>query len=220
MSDREETPARRMRVAVLSGVGTLLLRLLGSTWRVHRRGPGDFDAMLARQESFVVVFWHGEILPITWCHRGLPFWPLISTHADGELIARVVRALGFGTVRGSSSRGGSRALREMLRLLRDGKAVGVTPDGPRGPRHGFSPGALIAAWRAGRPVVAIRISANRAWRARSWDRHLIPKPFARVMIHYSPAQRVVGDSVAAVEAQAPHFGALLDALTGEPNDDR
>jgi lysophospholipid acyltransferase (LPLAT)-like uncharacterized protein len=218
VSDRPATRARRVRVAVLAGLGTLLLRVLGSTWRVHREGAEDFDALLSRGESFVVVFWHGEIVPVTWCHRGQPFWPLISTHADGEVIARVVRALGLGTVRGSSSRGGAHALREMLRLLGEGKAVAVTPDGPRGPRHEFAPGALIAAWRAQRPVIAIRITASRAWRTRSWDRHLVPKPFADVTVHYSQAQPVMAESTRGVEAEAPRFGQLLASLAGEPNE--
>jgi lysophospholipid acyltransferase (LPLAT)-like uncharacterized protein len=218
VTDRDEPRARRWRVALLAGLGTGILRLLGSTWRVRRTGNTDFDAMLARREPFVVIFWHGNIIPITWCHRGQPFWPLISTHADGELIARVVQALGYGTVRGSSSRGGTQALRDMLRLLGEGKNVVVTPDGPRGPRHSFSPGALIAAWRTGRCVIAIRATANRAWRTRSWDRHLVPKPFATVTIHYSAAQAVRAASLREVEDEAPRFARLLAALANEPDD--
>lgn len=218
MSDRGDSRAGRWRVALAARLGTSILRLLGSTWRVRRRGNEDFDALVQRKEPFVVVFWHGNIIPITWCHRGQPFWPLISTHADGEIIARMVRALGYGTVRGSSSRGGTQALRDMLRLLGEGKNVVVTPDGPRGPRHAFSPGALIAAWRTGCPIIAIRATANRAWRTRSWDRHLVPKPFATVTMHYSPAQRVRAESMRDVEQEAPRFAQLLAGLVNEGDD--
>lgn len=177
------------------------------------------DGPLARGESQIIVFWHGEIVPVSWVHRRRGIAPLISTHADGEIIARIVQNLGYRTVRGSTSRGGARALLEMTHLLDQGISVGVTPDGPRGPRHVFSPGALVVAQRSGRPIVFLRARASRAWRLRSWDRHLIPKPFARVTIWCSPPYRVEAPTPRDAERQMPHFARLLQDLGGSPDVD-
>ena len=214
--DRPRRPPgvlRRLRVAVASTLGGWIIRLLGMTWRVRRVGAGSFDAMTGRQEPFIVVFWHGEILPVTWVHRGFGgFAALISRHDDGEMIARVVEGLGVNTVRGSTTRGGVRALLELAQLLDEGVSVAITPDGPRGPRHVFTPGALIVAQRSRRPIVAIAATASRAWRARSWDRHLVPKPFATVTLHYSEPHFVAADNARDAALEQPRFEALLAAM--------
>jgi lysophospholipid acyltransferase (LPLAT)-like uncharacterized protein len=203
---------RRFRLALLATVGSLVLRLLGTTWRVRRVGNEAFDALLARNEPFIVVFWHGEIVPVTWIHRGRGIAPLISQHADGEVIARIVERLGYRTVRGSTTRGGVRALLETAQYVNDGITVGFTPDGPRGPRHVFAPGALIVAQRTGRPIIALGVTASRAWHLKSWDRHLIPKPFATVTVRYSEPQFVQAvDARDAVNEQS-RFQALLGSL--------
>jgi lysophospholipid acyltransferase (LPLAT)-like uncharacterized protein len=215
MSDNapDDVPiGRRFRVAAISTLGGLVLRLLGMTWRVRREGQEAFDDMLARQEPFIIVFWHGEIVPVSWVHRNRGFAPLISRHADGEIIARIVEGLGYRTVRGSTSRGGVRALLETAQRVEEGITVGFTPDGPRGPRHVFAPGALIVAQRTGRPIVALGATASRAWRLRSWDRHLVPKPFATVTIRYSAPQFVQATEAREAEKEQPRFEALLNAL--------
>ena len=214
--DRPQRPPsvlRRLRVAVASTLGGWIIRLLGMTWRVRRIGAGSFDAMNAQKEPFIVVFWHGEILPVTWVHRGMgAFAAMISRHDDGEMIARVVEGLGINTVRGSTTRGGVRALLESAQLLNQGVSLAITPDGPRGPRHVFSPGALIVAQRTGRPIVAIAATASRAWRTRSWDRHLVPKPFATVTVHYSEPNFVAADNARDAALEQPRFETLLSAL--------
>lgn len=206
---------RRFRVWLISMLGGLVLRLLGWTWRVRRVGPETFDAMVAGREPPVVVFWHGEIMAVAWAHRGRGMAPLISRHADGEVIARIAEGLGYRTIRGSTSRGGVRALLETAQYVNDGITVGFTPDGPRGPRHVFAPGALIVAQRTGRPIIALGATASRAWRLRSWDRHLVPKPFATVTIRYSAPEYVnAGEARDAVKEQA-RFEQLLSAV-GDP----
>ena len=203
---------RRFRVAAISAVGGLVLRLLGMTWRVRREGAATFDDMLARKEPFIIVFWHGEIVPVTWVHRNRGFAPLISRHADGEVIARIVEGLGYRTVRGSTSRGGVRALLETVQRVNEGITVGFTPDGPRGPRHVFAPGALIVAQRTGRPIVALGATASRAWRLRSWDRHLVPKPFATVTVRYSEPQYVQSRDARDATQEQSRFEELLASL--------
>lgn len=202
----------RLKVRLGAWLGGVLLRLLGSTWRIRRESPEEFDALLARGESFIIVFWHGEIVPIAWVHRRRGIAPLISRHADGEIIARIVEGLGYRTARGSTSRGGVRALLETVRLVEQGIPVGFTPDGPRGPRHQFAPGALIVAQRTGRPVLAMSASADRAWRLSSWDRHVVPKPFARVTIRYAPTATVSAASAREVDAELPRFQAILAGI--------
>jgi lysophospholipid acyltransferase (LPLAT)-like uncharacterized protein len=203
---------RRLRIAAISALGGVVLRLLGMTWRVKREGSAAFDDMLARREPFIIVFWHGEIVPVAWVHRHRGFAPLISRHADGEVIARIVEGLGYRTVRGSTSRGGVRALLETAQRVNEGITVGFTPDGPRGPRHVFAPGALIVAQRTGRPIVALRATASRAWRLRSWDKHLVPKPFAMVTIRYSPPQFVKARQARDATEEQSRFEALLASL--------
>jgi lysophospholipid acyltransferase (LPLAT)-like uncharacterized protein len=151
------------------------------------------------------------MLPLLYLHRDEGISVLISEHRDGELIARVAVSLGFRTVRGSTSRGAARALAGMVRELEHGHDVAVTPDGPRGPARTFAPGALIAAQRAGAPVIAVGVSAKAAWRLRSWDRFVIPKPFGRVTVAYS---KPITLDVASARAAADET-ARFEAIMGE-----
>lgn len=215
MSDRQEgLPGwrRRVRVALVSALGGFIIRMLAMTWRVRRVGAEAFDAMRNRDEPIIIVFWHGEFLPVAWVHRRSGMASLISRHADGEIIARIAEGLGYRTIRGSSSRGGVRALLETVQRVEEGISVGFTPDGPRGPRHVFAPGALIVAQRTGRPIIAMAATASRAWRLRSWDRHLVPKPFATVTIHYSGPEFVRAESARDAVDEQGRFAALLNGL--------
>jgi lysophospholipid acyltransferase (LPLAT)-like uncharacterized protein len=200
----------RFRVALAVGLGRLAVRALGATWRV-RHEPRTAKGPV------VYTLWHGELLPMLWAHRREGIVVLISTHADGEIIARIAESLGYGTARGSTSRGATRALVELSRAIESGRNVAVTPDGPRGPRHAFAPGALVVAQRTGAPVVCARAQASRAWHLRSWDRFVIPKPFSRVTVRYGAPQRVDGASPREAEAAAPRFAQLMAELA-PPNE--
>lgn len=216
--DRPVGWRRRARIALASHLGGAVVRLLGSTWRMSTRNAEALDAVRAAGAPMVIVLWHGELLPILWQHRDQGISVLISTHADGEIIARICKSLGCRTVRGSSSRGGARALLELVRELETGHEVAVTPDGPRGPRREFAPGAVVAAMRAGVPVIAFGATVDRAWRLRSWDRFVIPKPFARVTVAYSAGERVMATSPREAEADAPRFRGLLMSVCGPDED--
>ncbi len=174
---------RRRRVRWGARVGTVVFRLLASTWRLHVTNAESHERLRGTQ-PVIFTFWHGKMLPLLWRHRMRNTAILISEHGDGEIIARIARSLGYRSVRGSSSRGGERALLGTVRELQDGHDAAFTPDGPRGPLESFAPGALIAAQRTGAPLVLISVDCPRAWRLKSWDRFLIPKPFARVRITY------------------------------------
>jgi hypothetical protein len=193
--------------------GVTLIRLLAMTWRM--RPVNDEPVRRAREAGQRVIFtlWHGELLPLLWHHRTEGVAVVISEHRDGEIIAQIAERLGYTTVRGSSSRGGGRALIGLIRALEAGRDGAVTPDGPRGPAHVFAPGAAIAAQRTGVPLLPIRASATRAWRLKSWDRFLVPKPFATVRVIYGPLTTVEAPTPREAAEQAPRLQGVLDAVS-------
>ena len=208
-ADAERERRRARRVAWASRAGVVVLRLLARTWRIRAVHADAYEALRRRRQPFALCFWHGEMLPLLWRHRDQGISVLISTHKDGEIIARIAHALGCRTVRGSTSRGGGRALLGLVRELRSGHEIAVTPDGPRGPARRFQPGALIAAQRADAPIVPIAVHCARAWRLRSWDQFMIPKPFARVVVAYGDAAWVQATTPRDAAAEAPRFEAAL-----------
>jgi lysophospholipid acyltransferase (LPLAT)-like uncharacterized protein len=173
------------------------------------RGGEHLARLRAERAPVIFCLWHGELLPLLWQHRGQGVAILISEHHDGEIIARVAHGLGFRTIRGSTSRGAGRALIALIRHLEEGGEVAITPDGPRGPRGEFAPGAAVAAQRAGATLLFTRAAARRAWRLKSWDRFLVPKPFARIQVSYSTA-RVKAPTAREAAEEAAHLGRLLE----------
>lgn len=198
---------RRLRWIVRLGVP--LVRLLGLTWRIRLINDSGIDRLRRDRTAIVFALWHGDLLPLLYHHRGEGVSVLISEHRDGELIARVAESLGFRTVRGSTTRGASRALIGLARELEAGHDVAITPDGPRGPARTFAPGALIAAQRASAPVIAVGMFATAAWRLRSWDRFSIPKPFTTVRIAYSDPVLVDSSSAREAARETERFEALM-----------
>jgi lysophospholipid acyltransferase (LPLAT)-like uncharacterized protein len=172
----------------------MLLRLLACTWRVHREGEDGFAALRA-EGPWLVAMWHGRMLalmPLRW-HRARGLCVLVSPSDDGNLATRALRHFGYRVVRGSLSRGGARAMREMTLLLGAGERLVLTPDGPRGPRHTMNGGVAWLARETGAAILPLGIACDRAWRLRSWDRFTIPKPFARVVVSYGDPMRVSAD---------------------------
>ena len=203
---------RRLRWSVR--LGAVVIRALAATWRYRVSNDAELRAARSAGRRVIFIPWHGELLPLIWHHRSQNIALVVSEHRDGEIIARIAETLGYSTVRGSSSRGGSRALIGLMREIEAGRDAAVTPDGPRGPAHVFAPGAAIAAQRTGALLVPIRAAASRAWRLRSWDRFLIPKPFARVDVTYGPLTPVMAGSPREAAEQAPRLQAILDAVPG------
>jgi lysophospholipid acyltransferase (LPLAT)-like uncharacterized protein len=199
---------RRLRWMVRLGVP--FVRTLGKSWRIRLiNNERSLDALRREKRPIVFALWHGDILPLLYHHRDEGVAVLISEHRDGELIARIAESLGFRTVRGSTTRGASRALVNLTRELSAGRDVAITPDGPRGPAKSFAPGALIAAQRAGAPVIAVGVSVKGAWRLKTWDRFVIPKPFARVRIAYSAPIELEAATARAASAEASRFQSLM-----------
>lgn len=201
--------SRDLRVRIGAPLGALVLRLLAATWRVRTRGAAAWRAAHAEGRPTLLVLWHGQMLPLAWYMRNRGIHILVSEHRDGEVIARVLHALGHHTVRGSTTRGGARALVEMVRLLKAGRSVAVTPDGPRGPARTMAPGALVAAARAGTTITPLYVTADRAWHLRTWDAFMIPKPFARVVVHFGEPAMIDAESPAEAARMAEAFAARI-----------
>lgn len=155
----------------------VLVTLLGRTWRIETlKAPADLPG-----GRFLYTFWHGSQLPLLFTHRRRGLKVLVSRSRDGGMVADLLQQMGYGTVRGSSSRGGAEAVSELCSSLREGSCA-ITPDGPRGPRERPKSGLFTVAERAGVPVKPMGAAAWPAARLSSWDRFLIPLPFSRVAI--------------------------------------
>jgi lysophospholipid acyltransferase (LPLAT)-like uncharacterized protein len=200
-------------VAFAAGAGCILVRLLGLTWRYRLRNREIVEALRAQGRPILFALWHGELLALLWLHRRERMSVLISQHSDGEVIARIARSLGYEAVRGSTSRGGVRAALELVQVLEARREVAITPDGPRGPRHEFAPGTLAIAQRSGAPLVCVRANASRGWHLRTWDRFVIPKPFARITVGYSEPEVVRAATGRDAEREAPRFAQLMTQLS-------
>jgi lysophospholipid acyltransferase (LPLAT)-like uncharacterized protein len=196
--------------------GSAFLRLLGRTLRLEARGAESFRRFRREGRPVIFAFWHSGILPLAYLHRNEGVVVLVSRHADGEYIVRVLDRMGFETARGSSTRGGAEGLRGLIRQLRDGRDVAITPDGPKGPARVFKPGVLVLARLTGAPVIPIRMRAHRAWRLNSWDGFLIPKPFGRLEVAYGEPCFVSRDaSDEEMEACALRLSEEMNQLVGE-----
>jgi len=200
-------------VAVLAAVLATLVRIFASTWRIRLVNAAAHDRVRESGRPFVYAIWHGSMLPLLWHHRGCGAVLLISRSRDGDLIARTMWHFGYQAIRGSTSRGAARALLTITRELETGQTIALSPDGPRGPARIFAPGAIAAAGRVGAPILCVGCAVSSAWRARSWDRFIVPLPFATVSIAYAEPEVPSGGSGSAVEREAAHFGALIDDAT-------
>lgn len=197
-SKRRLTPARMLmyRLAVL--LGAAILEILWRTCRIRISGGERLASLIKEHGAVVPVFWHQHLLM---CGRfvvsrrsGLKPGFMISPSVDGQAPTMLAMLYGAHVVRGSGSYTGMRAVRGAHQaLVKDGISPAITPDGPRGPRFGFKPGAIFAAQIAGKAVVPIAYAAKPAWLLRTWDKFVIPSPFGKVRIaigepYFPPAE--------------------------------
>jgi lysophospholipid acyltransferase (LPLAT)-like uncharacterized protein len=164
--------------------GSLVVRALGATWRLEWRGLEHLEAARGMSPNVVFAFWHGRLLVLSYSHRNRRIQVLASEHPDGDLMGRIIARLGFGHLRGSTTRGGARAIRDLSRSLRGGLDVGLTVDGPRGPRGVVQQGAIELGRLTGSAIVPVTNTARPRRIVGSWDRFQLPHPFAAVAIAY------------------------------------
>jgi hypothetical protein len=165
-------------------LAAVLIRLIGWLSRKEIIGASSVQQLWQRGETAIIAAWHDQLLLIPRGYSGPGGQILISRSRDGELIARTIQYLGHHAVRGSSSRGGSSAFKQLLRLAKQPYDIGITPDGPRGPRHEMKDGVVQLARISGRAVVPVALVASRGHRFSSWDRFLLPYPFGRIVFSY------------------------------------
>jgi lysophospholipid acyltransferase (LPLAT)-like uncharacterized protein len=192
-------------------LGSPLLKLLSMTWRVREEGGAAWQRMLAERRPVIISLWHGQLLPMCWVLRRTHMSVMVSEHADGEIIARIIELWGYRTVRGSTSRGAGRALLGMIRELEAGRSFINTPDGPRGPAGAAQAGILLASQRSGAPAVPVLVESDRAWYMNGWDRFMVPKPFARVRVTYGAPWVAPGTDAAAQRELAERMGPAVPA---------
>ena len=188
------------------------MAMLGATYRWRVDGREHYDAIVASGRQPIFAFWHGRILAATlfWRDRGIVV--ITSENFDGEWIARVIERFGYGTARGSSSRGAVRALVRLKRGLEAGAPAAFTLDGPRGPARVAQPGAVWLAGATAQPLLPFHIEASRCWTMKSWDRTQIPKPFATNAVAIGAPIDVRGTTAAAIDAALHQLSASLAAL--------
>jgi len=168
-------------VRIVPWVAASVLRCLFGSLRVTHVDREYPERCWARGEQIIVAFWHGRLLMMPFVYPGQPGAILISQHRDGEYISRIATVFGFDVVRGSATRGGMRAVKQMIRAFRGRLNLVITPDGPRGPRAKVKSGVIEMARLTGAPIVPVSFSASRRRLLKSWDAFLVPVPFSRAI---------------------------------------
>jgi lysophospholipid acyltransferase (LPLAT)-like uncharacterized protein len=183
-TDWRSSRLKRAQAAFIAWVVTQCLRLLGRTFRWRVTGLEHQSAVDSSGRPPIMAFWHGRILPATYYFRDRGIVVITSQNFDGEWIARVIERFGYGTARGSTSRGSLRALLQMKRHMAAGRSTAFTVDGPRGPARHVQSGVVWLAGATGCPILPFHIEAAKCWTLGSWDRTQIPRPFSVVTLAF------------------------------------
>jgi hypothetical protein len=176
--------SRALALYLVPSIGSMLIRLIYLTNKKEFIAPEKLS-----DEPFIMACWHGELLMIPYAYKRYKKIPnvklIISDHFDGSLIAKTLSHFGFGTIRGSSTRNAARALLSAIKELKAGSDLGITPDGPKGPRHVVADGIVVMAQKAKVKVVLVEIKPSAYWQLNSWDKFVIPKPFGVIRYYIS-----------------------------------
>lgn len=179
---RKDSFWKRIKFALAGIVGSWLVRLLNITQRYKEINSENYLRFHRQGRRVIYSFWHGRMLIPAYRFRKQNIQIMVSLHEDGEYIAQVVQRLGFGVIRGSTSRGSTAALLNMKKAADEGFDLAFTPDGPRGPRYVVQKGLIYTAQKTGLPIIPAGIEPSRYWQLRSWDEFRIPKPFGTTVV--------------------------------------
>ena len=205
---------KRLQAATIAAVAYPLITIIGRTLRWRVDGLDGFHSLLRSGHQPIFAFWHGRILSATYYWRRRGIIVMTSENFDGEWIARIIQRFGYGTARGSTSRGARRALAQLRRHMAAGRPTAFTVDGPRGPARSVQPGAIWLAGETGNPILPFHVEAARYWTARSWDRTQIPKPFSHVAVAIgAPIKVPSGPDEPVLEAKRKELERVLVALS-------
>jgi len=176
---------RKLEAFLVPPLAYIILHLLYFTCKKRYH----FDKSKVKDTPSIFVFWHGEVMLISFAYlhyrKSKNIDVIVSQHHDGEIATRILHLLGGGTIRGSSTRGGVSVLKGAFKSFKNGRDIGITPDGPKGPRYSVADGAAVLAQKKDVPIIAMNCKASKAWRLKSWDRFAIPKPFCTLDYYYS-----------------------------------
>ena len=188
--------------------------------RITVRGADTVENLYREGQHIILAFWHGRQLMIPLAYHGREVHILISRHRDGELISRIMSRFGYHSVRGSSTRGGTAALRQLIKLGRSGVDIAITPDGPKGPRYVAQPGVIQIAKVTGLPILPLTFSCSKKKLFASWDRFLVPYPFGQgVFLWGSPIWVPREADSAEMEAKRRELETALNRLTAEADEE-
>jgi lysophospholipid acyltransferase (LPLAT)-like uncharacterized protein len=202
----------RFKAAAIAVTAYPLIAALCWTYKWRVEGAEHYAQVSASGKQPILALWHGRILPGLHYFRNRGVVVITSQNFDGEWIARILHRFGFGTARGSTSRGGARALVQLRRDLLAGKPAAFTVDGPRGPARVVQPGVAFLAGATGHPILPYHIESNRHWTLRSWDRTQIPKPFSTVVLVIGAPIEVVGTDEPSLNRGVDEVGRTLRSL--------
>ena len=167
---------RYLTLKILPIIGWLLMKFIYFTNKKVYHEP-----KVVPNDPFIIAFWHGELLiaPFVYLHfrKKANIQVLTSEHFDGDLIAKTLDNFGFGAIRGSSTRGGVKVLLQAIKELKNGSDLGITPDGPKGPRHEVQDGIVVMAQKTHSKIMLVEIKSTSYWKLKSWDKFIVPKPF-------------------------------------------
>ncbi len=186
--------SQRLIFSLATKCGWLAILALGFLTRIRFFGREYFEWLRDNQKPFIYCIWHGRILLPIFVHRYENIQAMVSLHDDGEMIAQTLHRLGYETARGSSTRGGPRAMIEMIRYLKNGGIAAIMPDGPKGPRHEFKTGPVVIAQRSGAYLLPFTFSSTRLFQFKSWDRFTIMLPFSTSVAMYGEPVSVPADA--------------------------
>lgn len=199
--------------ALVPYLAYLYISLVGLTTRLKIRGQEHRAALRSHGQRFIYAFWHQRQVFFTYSHRHEAVSVLVSRSRDGEMIARTMKLSGIDSSRGSSTRGGMAAARELVDAVAAGLDIGITPDGPKGPARQVKPGVLFLAQKLGIPILPLTNALSHRLQFNSWDRFQVPLPFGRAALVYGePIWIKAGDDL---QAKAEELRAALDEITLE-----
>ena len=206
----------KLPLTVVPWIASLLMRAGAATLRRTDVGRHHVESCLAKGERAIVAFWHGRLLMMPFVFPGHSAAILISQHRDGEYITRIAERLGYTVVRGSATRGGARAFKQLLQCLKDGSHVAITPDGPKGPRRQVKSGVIELSRLSHMPILPVAFAAWPRTILKSWDQFLIPHPFGRAAYVWGePIYVPENADKNAVEKLQSVLAERLDALVAE-----
>jgi lysophospholipid acyltransferase (LPLAT)-like uncharacterized protein len=205
---------RKIRNWMIGLLGPPSLRVWASSLRVRFLSDIELENARVVIPNCIALVWHQRLFTLAGSFPNSGFSALISQHADGEMLARVFSGLGLNPIRGSSTRGGAKAVLELMKAADSSVRIAITPDGPRGPARRLQQGAIFLASRTGLPIYTVAVGLAKAWKLRSWDEFLIPKPFTRALLRTGGPFHVPADlDRDGIEAERLKIEAQMQEMT-------